>query len=419
MKIINTFSSKFWLYSIITACLYFSPCLSMDLVETIQSRIDKAHNSIQKNYEHLLGTAPYMPSSLSQQFKELVHSLDFAVIVSQQLTKNLQDCVFQLANTDNSVLANRYDDLMVKIAIQIDYLESASTLFRPFLDFQAAFDADLALSLQLQASEDYNSCAYIDPVVDSRSRAKDACMRSIALHLGPTYVPSSLVHMPMMICHGSIPRNGFNKPALPQCITELKGVEILYYPSPRSNLRIAGTCASRAIANALAIRDAITAASLDASTVYSLADTHNDLHSHPSVTHREAIELACALNLKNTFYLNFVEQFSDGKIKDNPFSVTLSTEQHDPSLGFFFNLYTEEKTQAEIINKIRSMPTITAFFLCSVDVEHKNDHCILIAVVKKQGCIPKIIYMDCNNQQVAERSKSAAFIHYIYLQCIC
>lgn len=421
MKTILCKFIKCWSSSVALCCLLFTRCICMDTelpTTVLLNRIDKAHNSIQQICTQLNEAIPYMPRALSQQYKELICSLDSAVAKSRHLTEKLQRSTCSQPNIDYSNFINSYEKLTLKIAMQMDYIESAATSFKPFFDFQSALDADYALSLQLQESEKCAQHTSSKPVTDPRSRAKMACLQAISLHLGPTYTLGSTDHMPIIHCQGSIPRDGFGHVALPKSITNLRKAEILYYPSPRTHLSISGTCASRAIANALGIRDAIALASLEAPIVYKMADTHNDLHSHSSVTHKEAIELACALDFKNTYYINYVENFSNGSPKDNPFSITLSTEQHDPHLGNFFNLYTEERSQAEIINKIRAMPTITAFFLCSVDTHKKNDHCVLIAIVKQEGNIPKIIYMDCNNQQVPEHSKSAAFIHYLYLQCI-
>jgi len=208
-------------------------------------------------------------------------------------------------------------------------------------------------------------------------------------------------------------------PGMPQSLQNLPGVKGLYYPSFHFQDHVQGGCGTRAIGNALAIRDAEASNSLNPRTVFNNAAQHGDLNSHASTSTDEAIDLALALHLPDLHCLAFMEQYpGTQEIKNNPFPIIASTRYHHEQLNHAVNLYDEDRFQASIVQQIRNSENIVVHFLASVDRVRTNDHFVLISIVKHAGQIPKIIYMDCNNEPIMDQSKDAAFIHYLYLQCI-
>lgn len=206
---------------------------------------------------------------------------------------------------------------------------------------------------------------------------------------------------------------------IPQSLRQLPGVHIYYFPSPDLPRKASGTCGTLAIGNALAIRDAVLSDSLNPVTIFRNAATHNDLNSNEGTRTEEAVELAIVLHLSDFHCLMFGERYpKGGRAKDNPFSIIESTNYNHPQLIHTVNLTEEDQFQATIFEKIRNSETVCVNFLTCVDRAQMNDHGVLISIIKQKGRTPIIIYMDCNNEPIRDNSKDAAFIHYLYLQCI-
>ncbi len=221
--------------------------------------------------------------------------------------------------------------------------------------------------------------------------------------------------VPLTINPDQLSHEGFQ--AIPESLARLPRVQILYYPSPNLPARAWGCCGTRAIGNALGISDAVASNSLNPRTVFNNAARHNDLNSHSAVNSDEAVDLALTLNLPELHCLGIVERYAD-RVKPNPFSIFASTRYSHPQLGHSVNVYTEDRYHAELMQRIRNSDNIVAHFWTSVDRDRPSDHCVLISIVKRAGHIPKIIYMDSLNVPILDQSKDAAFIHYLYLQCI-
>lgn len=207
-------------------------------------------------------------------------------------------------------------------------------------------------------------------------------------------------------------------PGIPQSLKGLPGVQILYYPSPHLPSRVNGGCATRALGNALAIRDAKLKNSLNPRMVVHLSAQHDDLNSHASTASSECAKLALALNLPQLHWLAYFNRKLNDAPKNNPFSIIASACYHHPQLNHSVNLHKEDNFQAAIVQQIRRSTNIVVHFMASVDRINSCDHAILISIVKQAGQMPRIIYMDCNNEPIKDQSKDAAFIHYLYLQCI-
>lgn len=319
------------------------------------------------------------------------------------------------------------------------------TIYRELLACQRQLEATKQSLLQLGATttttttttsanpQRHEEARRAPAAVSPWQRTLAASRAARAAHL--TAVPAPRQHRASLSFDPHrIPANGLN--GLPLSLQGLPGVQILYYPSAALSSRVSGTCGTRAIGNAMAIRNAVLGGSITPVVVFSQAHQYDSFNSHQGTRTDEAVAIASALNLDNFHVLSFLESFdvqiietrgayvarrTERMVRENPFTIIESTEYRGREGTHNVNIAgDEEQFQSRIIQSIRNNRNIVAHFMCGINVESvdRPDHAVLVSIVKQEGQLPKIIYMDCNNEPILDQSMSAAFIHYLYLQCI-
>jgi hypothetical protein len=176
------------------------------------------------------------------------------------------------------------------------------------------------------------------------------------------------------------------------------------------------TCGSCSVANALALCDAIVnGLPLESTIIQTLSQRYGELRTQKCMTSKEQIALARSFGLSHTYVLTFFKNdlLDSTKMNRFPFSVIESTEYP------VINLYRGSEVLEEIVGTIRSQTNITAHFLCHLGAWQDNKgHVALVSIVKRSGEQTKMIYMDSNNLPVGTNSLAAAYICYLYWQCI-
>ena len=177
-----------------------------------------------------------------------------------------------------------------------------------------------------------------------------------------------------------------------------------------------GTCGSRSVANALALRDVVAQGlTLDARTIQEAARKYESLHTKNGMTSREQIQLARRFDLHHTYALAFFKNDPIHATKVNPFPFMVIESTDLPLV----NLYRETEILEEIVHAIRSQSAISAHFLCHLEgVSAQQAHAVVVSIVKRTGKPTQMIYMDSNNLSVISNSQAAAYICYLYWQCI-
>ncbi len=296
-----------------------------------------------------------------------------------------------------------------------EYRQSAPQVATVPTSAQQELDADYALALELSMQDGqpvfhrsirprmgYQEQRRLDPL--EQRRREQATKIAIHNHLTGPIVPYG--------SHGMFVRPDQNL-QMPSLIRTL--------PVPVIQLSVlrqheAGTCGSRSVANALALRDLLAKGlTVTSGNIQSMAKKYEYLHVKSNVSSREQIELARHFGLTHTYVLGIyqMDPIHGKQINRYPFTVIDSTE-----IGAV-NLYQESEVLEDIVKTIRENKTITAHFLCHLDGQNRQaGHSVVISIVKAKGQPTRIIYMDSNNAPITDHCQAAAYICYLYWQCI-
>lgn len=392
-------------------------------IEVLNRRAKDCQSTMARNLQTLQGAIETMPQAMVQIYEDICDR-------TAQTNSKIDEFFGQL--NSNLHDAGRVEKLFGDISEHLCTLEQLQSQIVPLTNFVQERERDFEKAVQIAFQDDAvparptasdrmvhdDRPAATTPVDfdfdESISRTVHATEQAKA-HLVENTVPHNLCSMSF---NPTAPQaNGLH--GIPSSLRALPGVQVLYYPSPLMRSRASGTCVSRALGNAMAITAACNEHNLTAGNVHRKAAEHNDLNSHSAVSNIEVIDMAVGLHLANVHHMNIKsgKYYADPGIA-NYFLINASTELNTRSGLKSVDLYREDVFQAQVMHKIRTSENIVAHFICSVDASSPNDHGILVSVVKRHGHMPTIIYMDCNNVPVTENSKPAAFITYLYYQCI-
>lgn len=238
-------------------------------------------------------------------------------------------------------------------------------------------------------------------------RAKDMALKR---HVGP----GSRADTGYRTAHLKKSKNGC-WPVPEKLKKELADINLYYYESiqqPHDN-----TCGSRSLANALAIRDALESKSLDPKIVKQKAGRYNWMHTSDNLTNVDIIEKAQRQNLENFYIVDYLTQdlVKRNRKKANPFTIISSSDHDEMVCGD-----NEVRINQEVIEKIRSNDTITAHFTCFLEPTDEDNiaHAVLVSLIKQKGKRPSMIYMDSCNVPLQQEWQAAAYMSYLYWQCI-
>lgn len=197
---------------------------------------------------------------------------------------------------------------------------------------------------------------------------------------------------------------------------ELSEIDLCYYESiqqPQSE----NTCGSRSLANALAISDAVENDRLNPQVVKKCAASYNWMHANDNLTNVDIIEKAQEHELENVYVIDYLTKdlCKRNRKKANPFTIISSTDHDEMVCGA-----NEGRINDEIIKKIRSNQNITAHFICFLEpiADDAIAHAVLVSLIKQKGKKPSLIYMDSCNTPLKQEWQAAAYMSYIYWQCI-
>ena len=176
-----------------------------------------------------------------------------------------------------------------------------------------------------------------------------------------------------------------------------------------------GTCGSRSVANALALQDLIKKEMpLTSQNIQMMAQKYEKLHVQQGMTSREQINLARKFNVPHMYVMAILpmDPLDMSKANKYPFTVIESVDRN------VVNLYHETEVLEAIVQNIRSQKNIIAHFLCHLEGKtSRQGHAVVLSIIKNAGQA-QIVYMDSNNLPIAEHSQAAAYITYLYWQCI-
>lgn len=177
-----------------------------------------------------------------------------------------------------------------------------------------------------------------------------------------------------------------------------------------------GTCGSRSVANALALSDVLAhGMPLESENIQIMAQKYEKLHTQNGMTSRDQINMARRFDLHNTYALAFFKNDPLDNKKVNPFPFTVIESTELPVV----NLYRESEILEEIVRSIRMQKNIVANFLCHLDGSvGQRGHSVVVSIVKRAGNPTQMIYMDSNNLPIIRNSQVAAYICYLYWQCV-
>ena len=264
---------------------------------------------------------------------------------------------------------------------------------------QQELDEDYALAVQLSYEEDGHAVIHrtrrpeffqapqrLDPV--EQRRREHATKMAIENHIMgrivaygpamPTMLPGGLVQLPPSI-RETFPAR-FAQPA------------VIRQHAP-------GTCGSRSVANAAALRDLVARGlPVDAKNIQATAQKYERLHTRNDLSSTDQINLARTLDLHNTYAIGFfqMDPLDKKRINRYPFTVIESSELP------MVNLYQESEILENIVRLIRTQKNITANFLCHLDgAAGQAGHGVVVSIVKRAGQPTRMVYMDSNNMPVA------------------
>ena len=157
-------------------------------------------------------------------------------------------------------------------------------------------------------------------------------------------------------------------------------------------------CGSRSVANALAVQDIIMAGEpLTSANIRAHATPYDRILINRIIEWNEVADLARLNHLFNAHILGKTPKEQLGAT--NPY-IVYSTDRQAHSLD-------------EFIETLLIEPTITAHVICNT-----GGHWVLVTIIKQEGQISQILYMDSCNSVLRDDSVATAYIQYLYANCI-
>jgi hypothetical protein len=157
-------------------------------------------------------------------------------------------------------------------------------------------------------------------------------------------------------------------------------------------------CGSRAVANALGIQDCILAEQpLISANIRANASKYDHILINQILEWNQVADLANENHLFNAHIM--AKTPSTQKNPVNPY-IVYSTDAQEYSLD-------------NLVETMLTHPTFTAHVICNT-----GGHWVLVTIIKQEGHIPQILYMDSCNGQLGDDSVATAYIHYLYDTCI-
>lgn len=247
-------------------------------------------------------------------------------------------------------------------------------------------------------------------ILTKQERTERAKHNAISRHVGP----GSRADQGRRTRHSSKSKRG-HWPVPEHVTKDLCQADVFYFESiqqPENN-----TCGSRSLANGLAISDAIALGVLNPKTVKRQAACYEWMHTTDNLTNVDIVKYAKKLGLENVYVIDYLNKdlVKKNRKKSNPFTIISSTDHKETVCGA-----NEMRINQCVIEKIRSRSSITAHFICFLDsvVKGAIAHAVLVSLIKRPGKKPTIIYMDSCNTPLRQEWQSAAYMSYLYWQCI-
>jgi len=182
---------------------------------------------------------------------------------------------------------------------------------------------------------------------------------------------------------------------LPMSLKRLEGISIHHIVVTQQG---SNQCGSRSVANALAIQDLIMSGqSLNSSTIKAQASQYDRILINHTLEWFEVANLAHRNNLFNAHIMARIPQ----KQKEAVYPyVIYSTDGQEHSLD-------------DLAASLLTHETMTAHIICNT-----GGHWVLVTIIKQEGKIPQMLYMDSGNGKLQDNSVATAFIHFLYNTCL-
>lgn len=178
---------------------------------------------------------------------------------------------------------------------------------------------------------------------------------------------------------------------LPRTLQTLPGVAIRHIMVTRQG---PSQCGSRAVANALATQDLIHAATpLTSANIQARAHAYNHILINHVIDDQEVRNIARTNHLMNAHIMS-----------------RRPAQQHEKSSPFIMqSIATYSHSLDEFVESMLTRQTITTNIICNT-----GGHWVLITIVKQEGKIPQILYMDSCNSPLSDSSFATSCIKYLH-----
>jgi hypothetical protein len=178
----------------------------------------------------------------------------------------------------------------------------------------------------------------------------------------------------------------------------------------------AGSCGSRSVVNALALQNLVeNNVPISAQNIQYRAQKYEKIHIQNGMTSREQINFARQFKLQHAYVMAILplDLCNNSQVNKFPFTIIESVDLK------LVNIYREAEILENIVTTIRSQRNIIAHFLCHLDGETvRKGHAVVITLIKRASKPTQMVYMDSNNLPIGEHCQAAAYITYLYWQCI-
>lgn len=193
-------------------------------------------------------------------------------------------------------------------------------------------------------------------------------------------------------------RVAYNELPIPRSLQALHGAAVRHIIVTRQG---PNQCGSRSVANALAVQDLIRAGQPINSVNIRARAAHYDhiLISH--VIETATVErLANRNGLVNAHTMARAPRALLGRGANTEFMIASTAHPEYNSLD-------------RLVATFRTQPTTAAHILCNT-----GGHWVAISIIKQEGQMPQILYMDSGNGPLKDNSVATGFIRYLYATCI-
>ncbi|HML19063.1 MAG TPA: hypothetical protein PKD74_00630 [Candidatus Dependentiae bacterium] len=182
---------------------------------------------------------------------------------------------------------------------------------------------------------------------------------------------------------------------LPMSLRRLAGVSIHHIVVTKQG---SDQCGSRSVANALAVQDVIMSGqTLNSSSIRAQASQYDRILINHILEWAEVANLACRNNLFNAHIMARIPKEQTEAVY--PY-VVYSTDGQEHSLD-------------DLATSLLTHETMTAHIICNT-----GGHWVLITIIKQEGHVPQMLYMDSCNGILQDDSAATAYICYLYNTCL-